>query len=125
MCLLLLLLVLLLLGSWWWADELRRLHVITGPSTASASAEDTATRLRSGSLVLACRGRRRHLVRHEPWTVSGGCGGRICGRYDRRREPSVVAHHCRLPSARMLQVDRRRVAVHSVQRHAASGRVAA
>lgn len=116
---------LLLLRSWWRAYKLWRLHVIAGPSATASTAEDTAAGLRGGSLVLACRGRRRHLVRHKPWTVGGGGGGRVSGRYDRRREAPMVADHCRLPCARMLQIDRRRVAVHSVQRHAASGRVAA
>uniref|UniRef100_A0A2M4C7K1 Putative secreted protein n=1 Tax=Anopheles marajoara TaxID=58244 RepID=A0A2M4C7K1_9DIPT len=115
--LLLLLLLLLLLGCWRWTNELGWLHMSSVDQSAST---DEPARLGGRSLVLACRGRRRHLVRHKPWTI-GSRGGRVGGRNDRRREAPMVPHD-RCLSGRMLQVDGRRVTVHAaVQRHAASG----
>uniref|UniRef100_A0A2M3ZRL3 Putative secreted peptide n=1 Tax=Anopheles braziliensis TaxID=58242 RepID=A0A2M3ZRL3_9DIPT len=112
------LLLLLLLGCWRWTNELWWLHV--GAIDQSTSTDEPA-RLGGRSFVLACRGRRRHLVRHKPWTIGSGSRGRVGGRNDRRREAPMVPHD-RCLSGRMLQVDGRRVTVHAaVQRHAASG----
>lgn len=88
---LLLMLVLMLLLLLWRRRRINKLRWLRHGMTSSSS---PTSRLRRGPFVLPGRGLRRlDLVRHEPWTVTGG-RGRIRCRHHRRREAPMVADAC-------------------------------
>lgn len=106
--LLLLMLLLLLLGRRRWINKLRGLH------------QSGDAGLGRRSFVLPRRCSRGHLVRHEPWTVARG--GRIGSSYHGGRETSMMTDNCCL--TRRLQIDGRRMTVHTAVQQAASGGIA-
>lgn len=118
----LLTLLLLLLRCRRWINELWWLHphhVSHATAAATTTAGDTDAGLGRGPFVLPRRCRRGHLMRHEPWTIARG--GRIgCG-YDGGRETPMMTNDCCLTGR--LQIDGRRMTVHSAVQRAASGGV--
>lgn len=114
-------LLLLLLRCRRWINELWWLHPhhVSHATAAATTTGDTDAGLGRGPFVLPRWCRRGHLMRHEPWTIARG--GRIgCG-YDGGRETPMMTNDCCLTGR--LQIDGRRMTVHSAVQRAASGGV--